>query len=386
MAELVSMPKFGLTMKQGTVVRWLVEEGASVAAGTPIVEIMTEKITNQLDAPAGGTLLRILVPKGEKAPVGAPIAVLGEPGEDISALLESAFGGDGAGGATAASSSGERLTASPAARKLAEELGVDLRMVKGTGAAGRITREDVLSAEAEGVGAADARAAREEIEYEGMRRAIGEHMAMSWTIAPKVTHHGSIDVSGMMAFRAMLNAGRKVKDKISVTAILVKAVATALESMPRLNATLDGNVIRLWDEINIGVAMALPEGLIVPVVRDANKKGFNTIGREIARFSRDAARNRLSPDDLVGGTFTVTNVGSYGSVDWFTPIINQPESAILGVGRTVDSVVVVDGSPAVRPTMGLSLSFDHRVIDGAPAAAFLALLMELLKNPYSMVA
>ena len=155
--------------------------------------------------------------------------------------------------------------------------------------------------------------------------------------------------------------------------------------MPQINATLDGDVIRLWEQVNVGVAMALPEGLVVPVVRDANQKGFNEIGREIATFGRRAARSQLEPDELTGGTFTVTNIGSYGSVDWFTPIINQPESAILGVGRTVQSVVAVDGVPVVRPTMGLSLSFDHRVIDGAPAASFLALVMNLLKNPYAMI-
>jgi pyruvate dehydrogenase E2 component (dihydrolipoamide acetyltransferase) len=142
----------------------------------------------------------------------------------------------------------------------------------------------------------------------------------------------------------------------------------------------------VWHEINVGVAMALPDGLVVPVVRDADKKGFSDIGREISVFSRKATRDRLEPDDLAGGTFTVTNVGGYGSVDWFTPIINQPESAILGVGRIVQSVVAVDGSPVVRPTMGLSLSFDHRVIDGAPAATFLSLLMALVTNPYAMVA
>jgi pyruvate dehydrogenase E2 component (dihydrolipoamide acetyltransferase) len=358
-----------------------------VEAGTVVAEIMTEKVTNLLEAATSGTVLKIVVRKGEKAPVGAPIAVLGEPGEDISELLAASRGSAPAitavaGGEAAASA---RISVSPAARALAEELGLDLSRVVGTGSGGRITRDDVRAAEAQGTAVADVRPVRREIEYAGMRRAIGEHMAMSWTVAPKVTHHGSVDVSEMMAFRARLNSGKKDRDKVSVTAIVVKTVAGALDKMPQINATLDGDVIHVWQEVNVGVAMALPEGLIVPVVRDANLKGFNEIGLEISAFGRQAARGRLAPDDLTGGTFTVTNVGGYGSVDWFTPIINQPESAILGVGRTVQSVVAVDGNPVVRPTMGLSLSFDHRVIDGAPAASFLAMVMGFLTNPYAMI-
>jgi pyruvate dehydrogenase E2 component (dihydrolipoamide acetyltransferase) len=387
MATVVTMPKLGLTMKQGTVVKWLVEEGATVAAGTPIAEIMTEKITSKVESTAAGVLLKVLVAKGEKAAVGAMLAVVGGLGEDISDLLTTGSDGQGVSAPAPVGSTpeGARIIASPAARKLAQELGLDLSRVIGTGSGGRISREDVLAAEEAGTAVAEGRAIREEIAYEGMRRAIGEHMAMSWTLAPKVTHHASLDVSELLSFRANLNRGRKDRDKVSVTALLVKAAATALTIMPQLNASLEGDSIRVWDDINVGVAMALPDGLIVPVVRNADRKGFNEIGREINGFARNAKRNRIQPDDLVGGTFTVTNLGGYGSVDWFTPIINQPESAILGVGRTVDRVVAVDGTPAVRPTMGLSLSFDHRVIDGAPAASFLALFMGLLTNPYRMV-
>lgn len=385
MATVVTMPKLGLTMKQGTIVRWLVQEGASVTAGTPIAEIMTEKITSKLESTATGVLLKALVAKGEKAVVGAALAVVGDLGEDITELIAASSVGHGATVLPGVAPISERIVASPAARRLAEQLGIDVSMVTGTGAGGRISKEDVLAADKAGIGTAEVRAIREEIAYEGMRRAIGEHMAMSWTIAPKVTHHATVDVSEMLAFRASMNRGRKERDRISVTAIVVKAAATALKGMPEVNASLEGDLIRLWEEINVGVAMALPDGLIVPVVRNADSRGFSEISQEINAFARNAKRNRLEPDDLEGGTFTVTNLGSYGSVDWFTPIINQPESAILGVGRTVDRVVVVDGSPAVRPTMGLSLSFDHRVIDGAPAASFLSSLMGLLTNPFRMV-
>lgn len=392
MAAVVIMPRLGLTMKKGTVAQWKFNEGARVTAGAVIAEIMTEKITSQVEAPAGGILLKIVVGKGMKVPIGTTLAVIGAEGEDIAELLAASPNGRAVadagttgfatpGGRTAA---GGRVVASPAARKLAEELGIDFSRVVGTGPGGRITKEDVGAWEDE-AGDDEGKAVREFVDYAGMRRAIGEHMAMSWTVAPKVTQQVRVEVSALQEFRAALNRGKREKDKVSVTAVLVKAVAHALEQMPRMNATLDGDQIKVWQDINIGVAMALPDGLIVPVVKSANTKGFQQIAGEIRDFGLRAKRSRLTPDDVAGGTFTITNVGGYGSVDWFTPIINQPESAILGVGRIVDDVVALNGRPAVRPTMGLSLSFDHRVIDGAPAAQYLRILLDLIANPMSLI-
>jgi pyruvate dehydrogenase E2 component (dihydrolipoamide acetyltransferase) len=397
------MPKLGLTMKVGSVAQWKVVEGASVKAGTVIAEIMTEKITSQLEAPAAGVLLKVVVAKGIKVPIGTALAVIGEAGEDITETLAAAAAASPAipVAAGAVAPAGGRVVASPVARKLAQELGLDIAWVTGTGPDGRISKEDVLAAQAAGVTgpppSADAGAGwsgddggalktpAETLEYGGMRRLIGEHMAMSWTVAPKVTQHVRVDVSSLLAFRDALNQGRREKDKVSLTGLLVKAAGLALRSRPRLNATLDGDTITVWQEVNVGVAVALPDGLIVPVVRDADAKGFGQISKEVKDLAARARRGRLLPDEAAGGTFTITNLGGYGSVDFFTPIINQPESAILGVGRVTDEVLAVAGVPTVRPTVGLSLSFDHRVVDGGPAAEFLAVLVGLLTNPMSMV-
>jgi pyruvate dehydrogenase E2 component (dihydrolipoamide acetyltransferase) len=397
MATVVSMPKLGLTMKHGTLVKWLIAEGASVKAGAEIADIMTEKITSKVAAPTAGTVLKIVVAKGTKVPVGAVLAVVGEPGEDFSKLLAGDGGAasDDAGASPAASAArgarpekaagGARVPVSPRARTLAAEKGVDLTSVTGTGPGGRVTQQDVLDAAEDGASAPAERPVRDVIEYAGMRRMIGEHMATSWTIAPKVTHHVRVDVSALLSFREGLNRARPERAKISVTALLTRAVAAALARHPALNATLEGDTINVWQDINVGVAMALPDGLIVPVVRNADTKGFTQIAAEIADFAKRAKRSGLVPEEVSGGTFTITNVGQFGSVDWFTPIINQPESAILGVGRIVDDVLPIDGAAAVRPAMGLSLSFDHRVVDGAPAAEFLRTLIDLIDDPMSLV-
>lgn len=387
MATAITMPKMGLSMKTGTVGKWLKNEGDAVKKGEPVVEVMTEKITNKVESPADGILLKIVAPKGTKLPVGGLMGVIGEAGEDISAILA------GAGAPAAAAQSGapagkaaagQRVKISPAAKKLAEEHGIDYTCIVGTGPEGRITKEDVEKAIEEGVSAGYVCTCREVIPYEGMRRAIGENMAHSWSVAPKVTHHVSVDISNLLALRKTLNNGLKDKDKISITDLLVKAVARALEIKPNINVTLDGDEIKVLEDINIGVAVALDDGLIVPVVRNANKKSLAEVSKEVKDLAKRARKNKLDPDEMVGGTFTITNVGAWGSVDWFTPIINQPESAILGVGRTVDRPVVVDGQIVIRPMMGLSLSFDHRVIDGAPAAEFLAVLLELIEQPYKI--
>ncbi|MGB9791916.1 MAG: dihydrolipoamide acetyltransferase family protein [Thermacetogeniaceae bacterium] len=386
MATAVRMPKMGLTMKTGTVAKWLKNEGDRVKKGEPLVEIMTEKITNTIEAPVDGVLLKIVAPKGAKLPIESLLAVIGEEGEDISALLAEAPAGAGAvsSAGPSAPAAGERVKISPAARKLAEEHGIDYRRIKGTGPEGRITREDVERAIAEGVPPADERPVLEVIPYEGMRKAIGDNMAYSWSVAPKVTLHTSVDLSGLLALRKSINDGVKERDKVSITDLLVKAVARALQIKPRMNVTLDGEEIKVLRDINIGVAVALPDGLVVPVIRNADQKSLHQVSRELKDLAKRARRNKLQPDELTGGTFTITNLGAYGSVDWFTPIINQPESAILGVGRTVEKPVVVDGEIVVRPVMGLSLAFDHRVIDGAPAAEFLKVLIDLIEKPHKI--
>jgi pyruvate dehydrogenase E2 component (dihydrolipoamide acetyltransferase) len=442
MATAVIMPKLGLTMTAGAVAQWNAAEGERVREGEVIVEVMTEKITYQVDCPADGVLLSIVVAEGEEVPVGATIGLVGEPGEDISSLLNNSGGAAAdptsatssaattAGPATTALSAadecdvtttqpagpaasvaataGVRVPSSPAARKRALEIGLDVATIRGTGPGGRVTLEDVEAAArlvappAEGTGpAAPSTAAatpgvqdmpssallsvREELGYSGVRRAIGEHMARSWTTSPMVTHHVRADVHDLVRLLADLNEGRDQREKISLTAAVIKASARALQAVPQVNASLVGEVIRVWRDVNVGVAVAVPGGLMVPVVRGADGKGVGDIAREVGLLARRARQGRLLPDDLTGGTFTVSSLAGYRSVDWFTPIINQPEAAILGVGRVLDEVLAVEGAPAVRSTAGLSLTFDHRVIDGGPAAEFLRALLDYLEHPLRLL-
>ena len=496
MAELVVMPKLGLLMENGVVSAWRVAEGDRVAVGDVIAEITTEKITYELESQAAGVVLKIVLPEEEEAPVGAPIGVIGQPGEDFSGLLSGVPGdggaaagseqvpaaeGAGMGGAGTAALLG-RVVASPAAKKRAADLGVDLAAINGSGPGGRVTLEDVeavgaaqvfvkqftagvtppaaaaatpvkaaaaatggiafatplakklaaelgvdlaqiagsgpsgrikaddLSAFAApatggapaGAGAtAAAPAARpapaaatgmaglrggvaQQLPYAGMRRLIGEHMDASRKLAPTVTYTGLADVQDLKQVLAMTNAGRADADKVNVTAAVIKAVALTLRRMPRFNASLDGDTIEVWAAVNIGVAVALADGLIVPVVRNADEKSLGTIAREVRDLAGRARENKLLPDEIAGGTFTVTTLGPYRSVDFFNPIINQPEAAILGVGRMQDSVVAFNGAPAVRATMGLALTCDHRMLDGAPAAEFLRVLMDYLAQPFTI--
>ena len=381
MATPIIMPKLGLSMKTGTLGKWLKKEGDNIKKGEALVEVMTDKITNKVESPADGILLKIIAVKGNKLPVGGLMGVLGEAGEDISAILAAGPAPSADAAPAAAAAPGGRVKISPAARKLAEDNGVDYTRISGTGPEGRITREDVEKAIEEGVGSADDRPTIKVQPYEGMRKAIGENMLASWNSNAKVTQHVSVDMSGILALRATINEGAKDKDKISVTALLTKAVARAIEINPIVNITLDGDEVKTLQDINIGMAVAVPDGLIVPVVRNASGKKLAQVNTEINDLAKRGRRNKLDPDEMSGATFTITNLGGYGSVDWFTPIINPPESAILGIGRTIEKPVVVKGEIVIRPMMGLSLSFDHRIIDGAPAAEWLAVLIQLIENP-----
>ncbi|MEN6637580.1 MAG: dihydrolipoamide acetyltransferase family protein [Smithella sp.] len=399
MATPITMPKLGLSMKTGTISKWMKNEGDKVKKGEYLLEVTTEKITNKVESKADGILLKIVAPKGAVLPVGALIGVIGETGEDIASIIAeaeakasaaaksgSARGPAGAARPKLTAEELEKIKISPAARKMAEENGVDYTLVTGTGPEGRITKEDVEKAIAEGVGAAEEGAAddrpfRSVIPYEGMRKAIGENMARSYTTNARVTHHVKVDMTEILALRKKMNEGVRDKDKISVTAILTKAVARALELNPCVNASLVGNEIKIWQDVNVGMAVAVPGGLIVPVIRNANTKRLSDINKEIADLAKRGRKNKLELDEMTGGTFTITNLGGYGSVDFFTPIINPPEAAILGIGRTKDEPAVVNGQIVVRPLMGISLVFDHRIVDGAPAAEWLALLIGLIENP-----
>lgn len=398
MATEITMPKMGLSMVTGKVGKWLKKEGDAVKQGEEILEIMTDKISNVVEAPADGTLLKIVAVEETELPIGGLMGIIGSPGEDISIMLPAQPVAGAIGEVAAAvevpvtlekaETPGEKVKISPVARKLADEKGIDISKLVGTGPAGRITREDVEKAVAEAAAGAAvpvdvANTAGPDFElspYGGIRKIIGDNMAKSWAAAPKVNYHVSVDISALQALRKELN--EEGTHKITLTDLIVKIVAQALKMRPVMNVSLDGNNIKTYKNVHIGVAVALEKGLVVPVVRNADTKRLADVSREIKDLSARARANQLKPEEMRGGTFTVTNVGAANSVDYFTPIINQPESAILGVGRTVQTPVAVDGQIVIRPLMGLSLAFDHRLIDGAPAAEFLSVLLKLFAQPW----
>lgn len=398
MATEITMPKLGLTMKVGRVGKWLKKEGDPVRKGEAIAEVLTDKITNVLEAAAEGVLLRIAAPVGAQLPVGGLMGYIGAAGESLP-------GAPGAAGAApavqaaqpaaaaaapvtgAAPGSGEkRPRATPVARKLAEQHGIDLSRLAGTGPNGSIVREDVEKALAQGLPleVPSAPAEPEAIEvmpYAGIRQVIGENMLRSWLEIPKVDHHASVDMTELLAARRAINEGLPESGRVTVTDLLVLLTARALEMKRIFNALMEPDGIKIHRNVHMGIAIALEDGLVVPVVRDANKKRLREISAEIRDLAARARENRLTESDFAGGTFTLTNLGGYRSTEHFTPVINPPQAAILGIGRTRDVPVAVDGEVRIRPMMALSLSHDHRIVDGAPAAEFLGILMRMIEAP-----
>ena len=441
MAKVIVMPKLGLTMTEGTLSKWLKHEGEAVKEGEPLFEVETDKLTNTIEAAASGTLLKIALPEGGVAPCMEPVAVIGEPGEDFASLLGGAAPAEEKPAAPAAAPAasaaparkpGERVLASPAAKKLAKELGIDLALVPGTGPKGRVTEDDVrnykpaaapaaepaepkvkasplaakvaadiglelkdlpakgrvmaadiLAAVRKGGSAPAEEAPREEaVPMSGMRKAIARNMQNSHMTSPTVTFNLGIDMTELKRLREQL---KSADIKVSYTDILVKVVAKALTEFPLLNCSVEDNKIIYKHYVNMGVAVALDNGLVVPNVRDADKKSLTEISAEVKDLAKKAREGGLPMDALTGGTFTITNLGMYG-IESFSPIINQPEVAILGVNTMQDKVVVVDGEICVRPIMNLSLTADHRVVDGSVAAQFLQRVKALMENPGLLLA
>ncbi len=416
MAVELVMPKMGLTMTTGSVGKWLKKEGEAVAKGEHIAEVLTEKITNLVDSPADGVLLRIVAPEGSTLPIGGVMGYVGAAGEAVPGLPSAPAGipkeaspaaqvsQEASGGFPTERPSHVRI--SPVARKMAQEHNIDYASLRGTGPDGRITKEDIEavlaspaavpqpSLPAAGIAAAPLPggaspdsplpASFEERPYSGVRRIIGDRMLSSWSAAPKVTHHARADAKALLELRASINETLEKEERVSVTDMLVKITAMALRRKLFMNVSLRGDRIVTFREVHLGVAVALEGSLIVPVIRNADEKSLTRISRELKDLSRRARENALAPEEISGGTFTLTNLGGYRSTEFFTPVINQPESAILGVGRTNDMPVAVNGEVVVRPMTALSLAHDHRVIDGAPAAEFLALLIELIEQPFQV--
>ena len=417
----LKMPQLGLTMTEGKITRWLKQEGDTVAADEAILEIETDKINAEVEAPASGRLTHIQAQAGASVKVIGLLALIAAPEDtdaDLAAAVEAANAaaerGTAASQAVATSqptrrppprarpqrpgrpappaAAGGRVMASPVARRLARELDVDLSTVTGTGPRGRIVESDVRAA-AEASAAAPAAAAapvpaestgltvKQVIPVSGIRQVIGERMSASLRDMAQLTLFTEADATALRDRRTApaQEAADAGGPRPTYNDLIVWHLARTLADHPLLNASMVGEEIHCWEEINIGVAVALDSGLIVPVVRAANTKSLTDLAGETADLADRARTNRLSPDELLGGTFTITNLGTL-DVDGFTPIINPPQSAILGVGRIVPRPVVVAGAITVRYMVTLSLSFDHRIVDGAPAAQFLQALKQAIEQ------
>ena len=358
MARSFRLPDLGEGLTEGEVARWLVSEGQEIAEDDPLVEIQTDKATVEIPSPYAGSVLRILVGEGEIAPVGAELVVIGEPGEVASnSLLQAPGSAAGAKNLTSdklsqgtrAHVTQGRVQATPVVRRIAQELGVDLASVAGTGPSGRISEDDVRAA-AKG---AEPEGRREKLR--GVRRVIAEHMARAHREVPPVTWVEECDFEDVQLDRLL--------------ATVVKACADSLVEVPELNARLDGDAIVYLDRYDIGVAVQTDDGLVVPVVRSANEKSVDDLGTEIAALAEGARAGSLAAGDLRGSTFTVSSAGKLAGL-FQTPIVNHPEVAILSIGRVAPRPVVRDGAIVVRRTGTLAITFDHRVVDGARAAAF----------------
>jgi pyruvate dehydrogenase E2 component (dihydrolipoyllysine-residue acetyltransferase) len=405
----VTMPKFGLTMQEGTLQRYFRAAGDPVAAGEPLYEVETEKVLYVVEAPEDGTLAVWLHDEGAVVECGGLVAVIARPDEDLAAVRNGYSTPRSSGAERVAAKSAPRHAApagqsqpsapsmaegrravSPIARKLAAELGVELAHVVGTGPGGRITRDDVERAAqtsapipgqvrsepahtTNGNIAGGLASPPQPVSLRGIRRTIASRMHQSLRDTAQLTISCEADVTPATDLRTRLTR----EFDFSYTDLIIHAVARALLRHPRMNSRLNEEGIISFAEAHVGLAVALEEGLIVPVIRDAARKSLKQIAAETRELAERARSGHLKLEDVNGGTFTVTNLGTWG-VDVFTPILNLGESGILGVGRIVEKPAVYRGEITRRSMLTLSLTFDHRVIDGAPAAAFLQTVIDFL--------
>jgi pyruvate dehydrogenase E2 component (dihydrolipoamide acetyltransferase) len=434
----VTMPKLGMTMRTGKLSKWYKDEGDKVEKGEDLFEVETEKITNKIEAPASGILFQIVVREGAVVPVGAIVGVIAEPGEiperiegiQVGEIVEAAPTPVAAAPKTEAERPQERgeILATPASKRLAKELGIDLALVKGTGPDGRIREADVtryheqaqrkpritplaeeiarkagldvsaISGTGEGgkITREDVERALQErkpaaveekqpagtIPMTGMRKAIADNMYASLHNTAQLSLASEVDVTESLRFLALVREQHKKDEsvRVSLNDIVILATSRALKRFPIMNSTQVGSEILLHDSVGMGIAVAIPDGLIVLVLSEADRKGLLQIAGEARALIGKARSSSLSMEDVTGGTFTITNL-SASSVDNFTPILRPPETGILGVGRVVKKPVVFEGEIVIRSMMGLSLTFDHRVVDGSPASEFFDLLCRYLEQP-----
>ena len=399
MATEVILPRLGQGMESGTIVRWLKSEGEPVEKGEPLFELDTDKVTQEVEAEAAGVLLRIAVAEGE-VPVGQTVAFIGAVGEDVPEAtmaeppaapgnkLSQAREEETAPPPAAVSepSTNGRIKASPLARRMARERGIELAGIHGTGPDGRIVAEDVERAEAGAPSAAgntllQAPVAAGEVErvpLTNIRKTIARRLTEAWQI-PVFQLQASADMTRVNALVARLRE-RDPDVRITVTDVLTKVCAQALMRHREVNAEFTEDAILLHPSANVGLAVAAPQGLVVPVIRSAERLSLTEIAGVRVDLVGRARENKLRAEDLEGGTFTISNLGMY-AVERFTAVLNPPQAAIVAVGATEERVVPFAGETAVRPMVTLTGTFDHRAVDGAPAAAFLQTLKESLEDP-----
>ena len=386
-AHRVIMPKQGLQMTEGVITQWLAKEGDAVRAGQPLFEMETDKLSITIDSEFDGTLLRLLYEEGDMVPVAETIAIVGAPGTDVDAFLRGEAAAPEAPAAIEAPAAPEaaRKFASPRAKMAAEQRGVDIASIDGSGPDGLVIERDVLAAPAAAAERApipapapEAAALETIIPLKGMRKIIAERMHRSLHDLAQANHRMEVDMSRCVDVREQLKA---LGVKVSYNDMVIRCVARALTEFPMMNASMTEDAIVQKHYVNVGMAVATDGGLLVPVIRNADRLSLTEIGgiaRDLGSRTRDG---KLNPDELSGGTFTVTNLGMFG-VDSFTAVINAPEAGILAVGQIKKRPVALeDDSVAVRPMMWLSLTYDHRIVDGAPAAQFLQRVKSLLEHP-----
>jgi pyruvate dehydrogenase E2 component (dihydrolipoamide acetyltransferase) len=432
MAEKFLMPKLSPTMEEGQISRWVKNEGENFEANETLAEVDTDKATMEMTALSGGTLLKIIKGAGETAALGEPIAIVGKEGEDISALLsEISSNGSAAqkeapkeeapkeepakaekagekapeaaaapkeeakpSAPAAAESTGGRIIVSPIAARMASENGIDLKSVKGSGPNGRIIKRDIEAAMETGAkpAAAHSFTASQTVGAAGyrdettskMRQVIASRLAESIGPIPTFYLTVEIEMDNTLSLRKQINDTIPENQKISVNDIVVKAAAMASMRHPFVNSSYQDKTIRFYEQADVGVAVAIEEGLITPVVRGANLKGFGQIAAEIKELAGRARAKKLQPEEYTGATFSISNLGMFG-IKEFTAIINPPEAAILAIGGSNPTPVVRSGEVVVRNIMNVTMSCDHRVIDGATGAKFLQTFKQMLENPAMML-
>ncbi len=413
MAFEVLMPQLGLTMEEGTVSQWIKHEGDAVKTGDVILEITTDKLTNEVTSEHDGVLLKIVAQEGEDIPVKGLLAYIGQPGEAVGGGAAPAAVPAAPAAQTApvtaapaapapASANGARIRISPLARKTAAKLGVDYTGIVGSGSSGRITQRDILAAAnapktaapaAVAAAAAPAQAAKAGslelmegdtvIKLAGMRKVVSQRMWASHNEIPPVTQNIKVDVTALMKFRKMLLA--ETGKKYSVNDLILKATAKCLRQHPEMLVSLDGDQIIQRAHVNLGMAVALDAGLIVPVIRDADKLSLDALSAAAKDLATRAKENKLGADEYKGSTFTVSNLGMFG-IETFTPIINQPDAAILGVCAIHDELDMDgEGKLFKKQVMRLSCTLDHRLLDGSVVAKFEMDLRDLLQSPMSIL-